>query len=1175
MHCPTNSYVCLALTAATARAQTRAALIIAPQIVHWYPAASGVLRCGGSWGVCVAGLAYHGEHTIFRAQPCTFDKAGYLRDVKTLEALSIWSGTGEARCLWENQKQAIAFCSAYRRLTHYAAPLEAGLVKMPTGAGKSGVVAVVSRCLPETRKILVLTPREALVRQMIDDIRWRFWRNMGFGAEAENIWVGPGVEAANVELLLPSGKRSARIQTRAEQADRLIVVGTLQALDRIRAGRDRLLRKSVAGLSDTQQDELTRLEQMLDLLKTFDLVMVDEGHYEPAPSWSRSVRSLALPTLLLSATPFRNDYKLFSVRGAFAYNFPFQAAANANIVRHVTFDNLNAGSGSSPSIDADVKDTDQPLTSQDSSSIATFAGHLLGAAAPLLAANEDAKVIVRGASWSALSALHSHLAGPDGGDAVLIHEQVRKLKKADRQPGRYATVKEAQAGMPNAVYWLHQTKLLEGIDDARFVAVALLDAFTNDRQLVQQIGRVLRSTDPDRLETQTATILARNGSDLEGLQTSWSQYLAFEAAGEGHIDRIIPGEAFLPEKIVPQMPERQYVNGRFRERLPITGELKRDDVLVPLRAAIFDIGPGFNDALLRDETYEGILARNRFLVSSIGDCPSNVWGWSFFSVDDSPYLARHFITEWRFGLTLVVRAGDRLFVFDTDGVPFDPAKIGVTRLDRSRLIRLFAPSTDEQKVRITKLAASSLDMSDRAIRTVTTSTASFEDTFTDLLDAVLLPTNVAGYVGSTPRYLGLSRGKLAEATAQRVSIDAYQAWANAIDAELTSASSINRVFERYAELTVPDIGSAAKPRNILLDLQPFDDFGVFVSEHETLTSPLAAPTLEDLCADITDGNFQVRLLDGTPLDCSIRFNPKSGRYSIASDALNAKAEQTLSRSGTVMTLTERINTDQAFRILTDETDKVYIHGKWVKARELVVDGRVPALDGAEIVPALETRYREKGESAWAAGDLTLWRSESIFGLTNEYLSVATAGTDAYAQALAEFPLVLLDDDGQEMADFILVSSKKIVLLHAKAGGANASVDSAAITAIQEVGRQVAASLGFFLTSSPDIQNDRWTRPYVANSTAIPSPATGSIRIFRNQESVADIDLAATVRAALRDRRIEKEVWLVAGRLFNIGLARTRALDGTLDNRTRQLLMYIDSMTTACGRANARLRIFAH
>src|SRR5690606_3472457 len=141
-------------------------------------------------------------------------------------------------------------------------------------------------------------------------------------------------------------------------------------------------------------------------------------------------------------------------------------------------------------------------------------------------------------------------------------------------------------------------------------------------------------------------------------------------------------------------------------------------------------------------------------------------------------------------------------------------------------------------------------------------------------------------------------------------------------------------------------------------------------------------------------------------------------------------QQGLSASGTVMTLTERINTDQAFRVLTDERDKVYMHGKWAKAREIVLDGRVPALDVAVAVPALSDAFVEKGEYAWANGDFTKWHKESIFGLTAKYIGLTGPAPDAYAEALQEFPLVLLDDDGQEMADFILVSDSKVVLLHA-------------------------------------------------------------------------------------------------------------------------------------------------
>ncbi len=256
-----------------------------------------------------------------------------------------------------------------------------------------------------------------------------------------------------------------------------------------------------------------------------------------------------------------------------------------------------------------------------------------------------------------------------------------------------------------------------------------------------------------------------------------------------------------------------------------------------------------------------------------------------------------------------------------------------------------------------------------------------------------------------------------------------------------------------------------------------------------------------------------------------------------------------------------------------------VHQKCVRPnfgrRSGVNFGRRLTLDVAEVVPALGDTYFEKGEAAWAANDMPTWEKTSIFGLTSRYLNPATPGTDAYAHGLREFPLVLLDDDGQEMADFILVSDQKIVLLHAKAIGSDKVGNGASVTAIQEVGRQVAASLGFFLTSSPQIDDDRWLRPYVANKTAIPTPLTGSIRVFRNLDAVPEADIAEKVRMALRDRRINKEVWLVAGRLLDIEVARDRALNAELNNRTRQLLMYIDSLTTTCGRANARLRIFAN
>ena len=92
-----------------------------------------------------------------------------------------------------------------------------------------------------------------------------------------------------------------------------MLVGTYQALDLIR-------RRS----KDARPDRAAKrksAEDLLKLLASFDLILVDEGHYEPAVSWSKGVRELNRPTVLLSATPYRNDFKSFRVRGRFVFNY--------------------------------------------------------------------------------------------------------------------------------------------------------------------------------------------------------------------------------------------------------------------------------------------------------------------------------------------------------------------------------------------------------------------------------------------------------------------------------------------------------------------------------------------------------------------------------------------------------------------------------------------------------------------------------------------------------------------------------------------------------------------------------------------------------------------------------------------------------------------------------------
>ena len=199
--------------------------------------------------------------TVSLSDASVTDRTAYRAALRVLEAQRYWRGAAGVRALWAHQRTAIAFAAGYiaSDKTLPEGALEAALIKMPTGTGKSGVVAVVTRCLPRVRRALVLTPRTALTQQLRDDIAFRFWGNIGFNAPGPRVWSGDdgdAIEPAAVEVLLPNLARLRRL-TAMDDA-RLVVVGTLQALDQIRSN-SRQARAKVAPGAGAQRRRGARL----------------------------------------------------------------------------------------------------------------------------------------------------------------------------------------------------------------------------------------------------------------------------------------------------------------------------------------------------------------------------------------------------------------------------------------------------------------------------------------------------------------------------------------------------------------------------------------------------------------------------------------------------------------------------------------------------------------------------------------------------------------------------------------------------------------------------------------------------------------------------------------------------------------------------------------------------
>jgi superfamily II DNA or RNA helicase len=196
----------------------------------------------------------------------------------------------EDLAVWPHQAAVLTMMQQFLRARKGNAGTSA-LVRMPTGTGKSGVIAVTAqRLVGPNNDVLLLTPWDALVTQLSDDVRSRFWQRIGAHAPVTK----------PIQRLYPSNAAGSL----ENGSPGTIWVATIATLQRL----------------------FTRSRKDYEALAArLRLVVVDEGHYEPAPTWAMAVRGLARPTVLFTATPYRNDLKYFNI-DRHRYNYQYSHA---------------------------------------------------------------------------------------------------------------------------------------------------------------------------------------------------------------------------------------------------------------------------------------------------------------------------------------------------------------------------------------------------------------------------------------------------------------------------------------------------------------------------------------------------------------------------------------------------------------------------------------------------------------------------------------------------------------------------------------------------------------------------------------------------------------------------------------------------------------------------------
>ena len=144
--------------------------------------------------------------------------------------------------LWPHQRAAIDTCDRY-----FAAGIErSALIHLPTGTGKTGVMATVSAQRAHEKPVLVICPSAALVTQLEQDFRSRFWSKIA----ADGAWA-----PEKMHKLLPSGIDAVLETIERVEEGRVVIFSTIQALQQIYTG-----------------------DRYGELVGKFGTVLFDEGH---------------------------------------------------------------------------------------------------------------------------------------------------------------------------------------------------------------------------------------------------------------------------------------------------------------------------------------------------------------------------------------------------------------------------------------------------------------------------------------------------------------------------------------------------------------------------------------------------------------------------------------------------------------------------------------------------------------------------------------------------------------------------------------------------------------------------------------------------------------------------------------------------------------------------------
>lgn len=866
-----------------------------------------------------------------------------------------------------------------------------------------------------------------------------------------------------------------------------------------------------------------------DLVGAFSVVFFDEGHREPAPQWAKAARDLKAPMILLSATPYRNDFKLFDIDTDHISFLSFADAVGAGLIRPV-----------------EIVETDLPQSAVGFAAWAVAERDRLVAAGEVPAA---AKMIVRAGSEDEVRALFEGFRRQLGAreDGVLaLHYNLD-----DATTGRACEASEVPPDLSARTerFLVHQNMLIEGVDDPSCTLLALYSPFTNERQLVQQVGRLTRHPGPLGTPAAPAKVFARAS---EKISRMWERFLTFDRACTENGGKPPLKDSRFVDDLVAATPEIDYLDGQFRTRVDFSAEGLVDEIRAPRSAIVFDTADDFDFSEFLTALDEALVDEDRFVQNSrISDDGRTAHRLSV-KLRQTPFLSESLFQSATLELTLVCRLGGRLYVYDSAGLAVDELPGLLGRIGPKALQTLLP-----RQSRVTSLTVRNTDLGPHSLRGRALTARSVETAGVFMGEQTYVVSRAAGFDQQTRRALGLTNSRVRDGDGTSATVSEFVAWCESVEGALAAQSPAVDLFGRFAAPIEPPADTT--PLNILIDLDNEADRFRDADNGKVTFDP------DSLCVDVTptaDGPrgyahaFQMKV-NGEALTVYIRWDRKKRKYWLKSTELSRICE----RDNPKVTLAARLNRMQPFRIILGGST-VFAYGQFYS-----VDLKLGQATGpGAVVLGLLTGLTEMSGLVLEKGALNeaadTWPDTSLFGVIDRALA-PVAPTRPFGEP---FTAVVCDDIGDEAADFIGVSEgsdERVVFVIAKwkAGEAGAGASG-----LYDVCGQAQKNLAYLKTDGQPLPGSRgrFDQDWRLNGGRVPRKRYGP-------GSVAFRSLFAKVRGKPNARR---EIWLVLGQ----GILSRKAVETAFkaDNpepHALQLFHLLLSTHAACQSVGVELKVF--